>query len=313
VRPGRSTLATALLGLLLVSACSAEEAGSPSASSGSTATGTAFPVTLTDDDGVEITIIQEPERIVTFAPSMTEIVFALGLGDRVVGVSGPSDDFPAEARAIPSVGAGEFGVEPNLETVVALEPDLFLTIAGGDEWKEQLRDLGVPVATFNATDLDDLLNDIGSVGALTGVADRADALVADMAAEAEEIAGTVAERTTCFFEVYFAKTLTTVGPKTFIYDLLQRAGCDPVTADATSDYPAWSVEDLVADPPAVYLVTVESATSIEQIAERPGFSGIPAVANGDVAFVDPDLVTRPGPRVVEGLAQIAAALSEAGG
>jgi iron complex transport system substrate-binding protein len=266
-------------------------------------------VTLTDDDGVEVTIAEEPQRIVTFAPSMTEIVFALGVGDRLVGVAGPFDDFPAEAKAIRQVGgAGEFGVDPNLEDVVALEPDLFLTIAGGDPWKEQLRELGVTVVTLNATDFDDLLDDIGKVGLVTGSVGEAEDLVAEMAAQAGEVAAAVPERTTCFFEVYFAKTLTTVGPNTFIYDLLERAGCDPVTADATSDYPEWSVDDLLADGPDVYLATSESASSVEEIADRPGFAGIEAVASGHVVFVDSDLVTRPGPRVVEGLAQISAAL-----
>jgi len=322
VRTTRSTLGTALLCLLLLAAaCGQDEPAASTrgatASSGAGATGTTgvaeFPVTVTDDDGFEVTIPEEPQRIVTFAPSMTEIVFALGLGDRLVGVSGSFDDFPAQAQEIEQVGgAGEFGVDPNLENVVALEPDLFLTIAGGDPWKEQLRDLDIPVVTFNATDFDDLLDDIGSVGVVTGAVEGAEVLIADMAAQADEIAAAVPARTTCFFEVYFPP-LTTVGPNTFIYDLLERAGCDPVTSDAASDYPEWSVDELVRDSPAVYFATVESAKSAEQIGKRPGFDGIGAVANGTVVFLDSDLVTRPGPRVVEGLAMISAALFTTGG
>ncbi|MDQ4108421.1 MAG: cobalamin-binding protein, partial [Actinomycetota bacterium] len=95
----------------------------------------AFPLTITDDDGVEVTIDAEPQRLVTFAPSMTEIVYALGAGDRLVGVSGPFDDYPAEAKDVEEVGgAGDFGVDPTIEKVVSLEPDLFLTIPGGDQW-----------------------------------------------------------------------------------------------------------------------------------------------------------------------------------
>lgn len=316
-----TTLRTASLCLLLVAAaaCAGDEPSTPTGtgSSGPSATGQtgvpAFPVTIRDDDGTTVTIPAEPQRIVTFAPSMTEIVFALGLGDRIIGVSGPYDDFPAEAQGIEQIGgAGEFGVDPNLENVVALEPDLLLTIAGGDPWKEQLRDLGVPVVTFNATDFGDLLDDIGKVGEVTGATQEAEVLVADMTAQADEVAAAIPERTTCFFEVYFAQALTTVGPNTFIYDLLERAGCDPVTADAQSDYPEWSVDELVADAPAVYLVTAESAKSLEQIARRPGFGGIEAVTNGNVAFLDSDLVTRPGPRVVQGLAQISEALFATG-
>lgn len=273
----------------------------------------AFPLTITDDDGVEVTIVAEPERIVTFAPSMTEIVFELGLGDRLVGVSGPFDDYPAEAEDVEEVGgAGDFGVDPTIEKVVSLEPDLFLTIPGGDQWKQRLRDLDIPVVTLHADTLEDLLTDIGTIGLLTGAVDEADALAEQMGAEADAITAS-AETTghvSCFFEVYYPP-LTTVGPNTFIYDLLERAGCDPVTEEATSDYPEWSVDELVADGPEVYLVTPESAKSVAAVSKRPGFAAIPAIEDGRVVLVDGDLVTRAGPRVIEGLRQLAEALGTA--
>jgi iron complex transport system substrate-binding protein len=241
---------------------------------------------------------------------MTEIVYALGLGDRLVGVSGPFDDYPAEAADVEQVGgAGDFGVDPNVERVVSLEPDLFLTIAGGDQWKERLRDLDVPVVTLNAVDFADLLDDIRSVGSVTGATEEAESLAADMETEAEGVAES-ASTATCFFEVFYPP-LTTVGPHTFIYDMLERAGCDPVTADATTDYPEWSVDDLVADGPQVYIVTPESAKSVAAVARRPGFSAIPAIEDGNVVLVDGDLVTRPGPRVIDGLQQLSEALGSA--
>ena len=273
----------------------------------------AFPLTITDDDGVEVTISAEPDRIVTFAPSMTEIVFALGLGDRLVGVSGPYDDYPAEAKGIEEVGgAGDFGVDPTIEKVVSLEPDLFLTIPGGDQWKQRLRDLDIPVVTLHADTLDDLLTDIGTIGLLTGAVDEADTLAEHMGAEADAITASAETRghVSCFFEVYYPP-LTTVGPHTFIYDLLQRAGCDPVTEEAKSDYPEWSVDELVADGPEVYLVTPESAKSVAAVAKRPGFAAIPAIEHDRVVLVDGDLVTRAGPRVIEGLRQLAEALGTA--
>lgn len=315
MRPSRSWLTRvlpAVLGVaLLTAACTDGGADTPSDMPSSVASPTVaatFPLTLVDDDGVEVTIDAEPQRILTFAPSMTEIVFALGLGDRLVGVSGPFDDYPAEAAQIEEVGgAGDFGVDPNVERVVALEPDLFLTISGGDAWKAELRDLGVPVVTLNAIDFADLLDDIAVVGGVTGATQEASALVDDMTQRAEDVAAQVTERVTCFFEVYYPP-LTTVGPNTFVFDLLQMAGCDPVTADAASDYPEWSVEDLVADGPEVYLATPESAKSPAAVATRPGFAGIPAVASGRIVLVDGDLVTRPGPRVIDGLEQLATAL-----
>jgi iron complex transport system substrate-binding protein len=299
-----------------LAACQPSEAPetSPTTPSVAPSEAAAFPVTITDDDGVEVTVPAEPERIVTFAPSMTEIAYALGLGERLVGVSGPYDDYPAEARDVEEVGgAGDFGVDPNIETVVSLEPDLFLAISGGDQWKAELRDLGINVVTLNATDLDDLLSDIGVVGRITGTAATADPLVGEMQARADAVAAQAqaAERVTCFFEAYYPP-LTTVGPNTFVYDLLERAGCDPVTADAASDYPEWSVDALVADGPQVYIATPESAKSPSAIAKRPGFNGIRAVADGNVVLVDGDLVTRPGPRVVDGLEQLSTALHAPG-
>lgn len=311
MRAVRSTLGFFLVALALV-ACR-DQAGTVSDAPGTPPSPTpaaAFPVTLVDDAGVEVTIDAEPQRIVTFAPSATEILFELGLGDRIVGVSGPFDDYPAEAQEIEGVGgAGEFGADPNLEKVVSLEPDLFLAISGGDEWKERLRELGVPVFTLNASDLEDLLHDIATVGRLTGATEEAAALVARMEADAaaleEAVAGEPA--VVCFFEVYFPP-LMTVGPDTFIADLLRRAGCESVSEAAATDYPEWSVDDLVARGPEVYLVSSESGVSPEAVADRPGFGAISAVAEGNVVLVDSDLVSRPGPRIVEGLRLLAEAL-----
>jgi iron complex transport system substrate-binding protein len=297
--------------VLLSSSCG--ESTTPQAPPEMPSPASAFPMTITDDDGVEVTIAEEPDRIVTFAPSMTEIVFELGLGDRLVGVSGPFDDYPAEAKGIEEVGgAGDFGVDPTIEKVVSLEPDLFLTIPGGDQWKERLRDLEIPVVTLHADTFDDLLTDIETMGVLTGAVDEAGTLAQRMRSEAEAIAQSaeVVGPVSCFFEVYYPP-LTTVGPDTFIYDLLQRAGCDPVTGEAASDYPEWSVDELVADGPQVYLVTPESAKSVAAVSKRPGFAGIPAIEDGRVELVDGDLVTRAGPRVIEGLRELAEALGTA--
>ena len=303
--------------LLFLTACagntdtSAPADGSSSVASSAASPAAAYPQTLTDDDGQPVTIDAMPQRIVTFAPSMTEIVFALGMGDRVVGVSGKYDDYPAAAKSIMEVGgAGDFGVDPNIEEVVSLQPDLFLTIAGGDQWKQRLRDLGIPVVTLDATDFPDLLHDIRIVGDLIGSPQAADELTADMQRRADDVTASVEAAggpVTCFFEVYYPP-LTTLGPSTYIFDLLKRAGCDPVTASAKTDYPTWSIEKLVAESPDVYLSTPESAKSAQAVAARPGFDAIAAVAAGHVLLVDSDLVTRAGPRAIDGLEELAAAL-----
>lgn len=315
MRPIRTTLLLPLLALsLMAGACGdgtePAAAAGPTSASGSTDTTGSFPVTITDDDGVPVTIEAEPQRIVTFAPSMTEIVFALGLGDRLVGVSGPYDDYPAAATRITQVGgAGDFGVDPNIEQVVGLEPDLFLTIEGGDQWKHRLRDLDVPVVTLDASNLDDLLDDIEVVGRITGAGDAAAAVVEDLRSQVDEVDAALAgtEAVSCFYETFYPP-LFTVGPGTFIYDLLERAGCDPVTSSADQQYPQWSMENLVAQSPDVYLVSSESGSGPRAVAARAGFDAIAAVADGRVFPIDASLAERPGPRIVLGLRQIAQAL-----
>jgi iron complex transport system substrate-binding protein len=130
-----------------------------------------------------------------------------------------------------------------------------------------------------------------------------------MRAEAAAVQDAVSrvEPVTCFYETFYPP-LYTVGPGTFIYDLLQRAGCDPVTSSAGQQYPQWSVEDLVRQSPDVYLVSSESGASARQVERRPGFDAIPAIAGGRVALIESDLAERPGPRIVQGLRLIAEAL-----
>jgi len=309
MRPGSRSIALAAA-LIILAAVSCRSEEEPIRENLSTSV---FPISVTDDDGVEVTVPAEPKRIVTFAPSNTEIVFALGLGDRLVGVSGDFDNYPPEAQDIEQVGgAGEFGVDPNVEKVVSLEPDLMLTIAGGEHWKESLRDLGIPVFTVDATDFNDLLVDIHSVARITGTLPAASRLTDEMVADAEKIEKAVAAepRASCFFEVFFPP-LTTVGPDTFIFDLLDRAGCDPVSAGANSDYPEWSVDRLVTADPDVYLVSSESGQSVEAVAKRPGFAELSSVQSNRVILIDSDLISRPGPRVVDGLRMLAEALHPA--
>jgi iron complex transport system substrate-binding protein len=312
--PRRSRLAlglaaTAFAVALVASACAGPEPSLVGPRSPSTR-GAAFPATLTDDEGVEVTVRSAPQRIVTWAPSITEILFALGLGDRVIGVSGGFDDFPPEAQGIEQVGGSDF--EPNVERVVSLEADLVLAgFGGGEEWKGRLRAQGIAVFTVLATDYDDAVADIETIGRLTGSTVQAGEVARTMRAKDRSVRESVSgePRVTCFYEVGFEGGFFTVGPGSFIYDLLERAGCDPATSDATEPFPQWSVEEVVRDDPDVYLVSSDSVGSaVESVAARPGFGGLTAVKEGRVVLIDADLLDRPGPRLADGFERLARVL-----
>jgi iron complex transport system substrate-binding protein len=299
--PRRVAAAIASL-VVLVAGCS-KNPPNPTATSPAAP---AFPLTVVDDDGVSVTLKSPPQRIVTWAPSNTEILFALGAGRRVVGDSGPFDDYPPAAKAITHVG-GPGGTAPDVEKVVSLHPDLVLNaFLGGEDWQNKLRALGIPVFSIHAETFDDALHDIRTVGRLTGEAGAADVLASRMEAKAGQVRSKVSAepKVTCFLEEGYPG-IYTVGPGSIEFDLLERAGCDPVTAGAKDPYPTWSAEKLVQEDPAVYLVTSESGVSPRAVGNRPGFGGLAAVRDHAVYAISSDLLNRPGPRVVDGLVQLA--------
>ncbi len=299
-------IALALALVLLGSACSRTSAGSISGSRGSEKT--SFPLTMTDDQGTKVTLDSAPQKIVTWGPSMTEILFALGEGSKIVGVSGSFDNYPAAALGIAHVGTPQ--IQPNVEKVVSLHPDLVISaFSGGGQWEQQLRSAGIPVFTIVSTDLSDVFTDIQEVGRLTGASSAADRLTATLTSRYEslrqQISGVAA--VPCFYEVSY-NPLYTVGPGSFIYDILQRAGCAPVTSTAHSAYPQWSLESLVQEDPSVYIASADAVSSASLIESRPGYSALAAVKQGHVYVIDSDIVDRPGPRIVDGVQLLASLL-----
>jgi len=276
-----------------------------------TAEPTAEPILLTDSLGREVKLAAPAQKIVSLAPSNTEILFAIGAGDALIGRDDFSD-YPAEAANVPSIGSLYPNV--NAEAVVALSPDLVLAagITNRDDVKA-LADLGLTVyATSFATGLDDIYTDLLAVGQLTGRQADAEKLVADMKGRVEAVISKTANSTDqpkVFYEIDAtdpAKPYTT-GKGTFIDQLLTMAGGANVGQVGADPYFQISLEELVAQDPAIILLgsATYGGQTPELVAQRAGWEGLAAVKNGAVYTFDDNLVSRPGPRVVDGLEALA--------
>lgn len=274
------------------------------------AQGDAFPVAIVDDEGTAVTIGTPPQRIVSLSPANTEIVFALGAGDRVVGGSA-FDDYPPEASALPDAATFQGVI---MEQIVALDPDLVL--AAGNfftppEDIARMRELGYPVVVVYAPDVPSVLADIELIGAAIGAADEAEAMTTTMADQLETIAAAAAatgESPRTFYQIGSEPEIYAPAPDSFVADMIMLAGGVPIT---TSDPVVFSIplEGLIAADPEVIIVgDAIYGVCPADVAARPGWSSMTAVVNDDVRPVDETPVTRPGPRLAQGLASIARAI-----
>lgn len=320
-------LVAPLVVLCLALAACASPAASPSASRADPTTAptsptpaptpeSAYPLTLTDDAGREVTIEAEPDRIVSLAPSNTEIVCALDACDRLVGVT-DFDDYPPEVTEVDDV---VIAASVDVERVVAAEPDLVL--AAGNELTptaviEQLDDLGLTVLVLYPETLDEVYAGIELVGEAIGRPDAADEIVAGMRDRVDDVTVAVegAERPVTMYEVFHAEGTTyTAGTGSFLASLLELAGGEPITGDAQGLLPP---EDLVAADPELILLGTASydptladpETALDTVAARAGWGDLRAVRDGRVVpYLDDIVTTRPGPRIVDGLEALARAI-----
>jgi iron complex transport system substrate-binding protein len=267
-----------------------------------------YPLTVKDSLGREVKIEEEPERIVSMAPSVTETLFAVGAGDRVVGVTS-ADDYPPEAKRI--AVAGDFN-GPNVEKVLALKTDLLILAANDttEEGAEKFeRQTGADVFVMEPKSVRETIEDVGVVAEVVGEEEGGRKVQREMRRELREVQEAVRgeERPTVFYEVYYPP-LTTVGPGNFINDAIRLAGGRNVAADAKEPYPTYSEEVLFKKDPDYYLFGGVSAKSVEDLRKRPGYGNLTALKEGHAEQVNEDLIVRTGPRVTEGVREIAEAI-----
>jgi len=274
---------------------------------GALTAGDRFPMTLTDEAGNPVSLPETPERIVSLAPSHTEILFALGLGDRVVGVTDYCN-YPEEAAGRPTVGGF---ADIDVETVVGLGPDLVLgTSMHASELAPRLQALGVTTFIVDPRTVADVLETILTVGIITGRTQQAALLVAQMteriAAVAHAVEGEPEPKV--FWEL--GPDLFTAGPGSFVDDLIRLAGGENVASNAQGLWPQLGVEMiLLEDPDVIVLADHAYGETFEKVAARPGWGQIAAVVEGRVIELsDDDIFSRPGPRLVDALEFLAKAL-----
>jgi iron complex transport system substrate-binding protein len=282
--------------------------GAGSTAPGATSTG-AFPVTVSADNG-EVTLPEVPTRIVSLSPTATEMLFAIGAGDQVTAVDDQST-YPPEAPV-----SELSGFTPNVEAIAGLTPDLVVVSYDANGVVDGLETLDVPVLHLDAaTDLDGTYRQIEVLGEATGNTEEAAALVTRMQDRVAEVTARVqAPGLTYFHEL--DDQLFTATSRTFIGQLYGLLGLENVADAADTDgsgYPQLSAEFLLdADPDLVFLAdTICCGQTAETVAARPGWAALSAVRKGNIVALDDDVASRWGPRVVDLLDQIAAAVEQA--
>lgn len=265
--------------------------------------GARFPVTVTDDAGRKVTLGEVPKRIVSLTPANTEILFALGLGDKVVGVT-TFCDYPREAKKKAKIG--DF-MNPNIEKIVSLDPDLVLATSGVQQaLVDALDKAGVKLYVSDPRNMAGVMANLGEIGRMTGRESEAAAVTGSMQADIKEVKERVQglKRPSVFYEVSY-DPLYTAGRRTFIDDIITTSRGVNVAAAAGEGYVVYGLESLIKEDPDIYLVVQGSMNDPKQLESRAGYDALSAVRGKRVHMVDDNLVSRPGPRITKGLRQVA--------
>lgn len=261
--------------------------------------------TVADQLGRHVLVPEHPQRLVTLAASLTEIVFALGQGHRLVGVEQFSD-YPAAARDLPKVGSY---INPDVERVVALRPDLVLAIKDGNPYHSvaRLEGLGLPVYAVDPRNLAGVITTVVEIGRLLGVAEAARNLAAELTKRwqrVQSLTATVSQRPRVFFQIG-TTPIVAVGSHTFLDEIITTAGGINLTAGKIP-YPRFSQEQVVALRPDIIVITSMTRGEVfERIKEGwRRWPTLPAARDNRIYLIDSDIVDRPAPRIFDGLEQL---------
>jgi len=269
----------------------------------------AFAATFTDEVGRKVEVKGPAQRIVSVAPSVTETLFALGLGERVVGVSSYCQ-YPPEARQKEKVGGY---INPSLEKIMGLQPDLVIGIAEGDlrAFVDKLSGLKIPVYIVDPKNVSRVITSIRNIGRVTFSSAAAQRVTRAMEARIQAVQDKVRGRPRPrVLHVLNFDPLISAGKGTFVDDLIRLAGGRNVAENAQGQYPRFSLEEiLVQDPQVIVLASMKSQDPLtRQRLWWEKWKSISAVRLGRIYVLDSDLIHRPSPRIVDGLEEMARAI-----
>lgn len=266
----------------------------------------AFPVTLTDASGKKVKIKKQPEKIVSLLPSNTEILFAVGAGKSVVGVT-TNDNYPAAVKELPTVG----GFKISVEKVLALDPDLVLAQQiNKDGAIKKLRQAGVTVYVLkNPTSFAGVYHSITTVGQITGHAAKAETVIQDMKSTIADVKKRIksyAAKTekTVWVEISAPPNIYTTGSGTFMHEMITIIGAKNA-AGSLKGYPKVSEEQAIKYNPDVIVLTYGNQKTVEKVLNREGWQSVSAIKNKNVYTLPTNLVSRPGPRLAKGVVELA--------
>jgi iron complex transport system substrate-binding protein len=261
---------------------------------------------IQDQWGREVLLPDDPVRVVSLAPSITEIVFALGKGDRLKGVT-QHCDFPPEAQSLPRIGSY---VHLDLERIVSLNPDLCIATKDGNpkDVVERLNVLGIPVYAVNPRDLHTVVNTLLEIGRIMNAEHKAQELADELRTRIERVKRRVAQtdrRPRVFFQIGVVP-IVSVGTNTFIHELITAAGGHNTTEGPTL-YPRFSREQvLMLNPEIIAITSMTRGQVFEEVRDEwKKWDSLAAVRNNRIHIVDSNLFDRPTPRLIEGLEMLA--------
>lgn len=261
-----------------------------------------YPVTITDDSETEVTIDKMPEKIASGAPANTEIIYALKRDNLLVGVTSYCN-YPEEAKN--KTVTGDYN-GPNIEKLVELGSELYITDWIDEGVRKQLDEAGVKTIVLSAADYNSVYDKIETIGKILDAEYEADNLITSMKEKTNKIIEKVkgSDNKKVFFEIWH-DPLQTACKDSFISEMITMAGGVNIAGDIEGSYAEYSSELLIENNPEVYLTSDDGFKTKEDLKARPGYDQIDAIKNDNIYFLDADISSRPGPRIVEALELIA--------